>query len=428
MIETQSTTALTTPEAAQAERKPRKKELKNLMKRDGVWYFHKLVKGKREYLGRKTPFSLETRDFAVAKSKRDALLKAGNGAEVDRVLGRAAIKPATIQEILDAFGLADYPREKTRKKYMRDFKFILRRAWGERDLSKVSITELDGKVIHDYQDAVVADVRAAGHSDTSEEMQVAKYSANRAVTQARSIFANEKPFRKLHLPPPEGFLEADLFKVKRDLSYDPMSEAELALFAAKSKELRARALGETLPEKSEAAALTPDQAAGCYLQWVCMRWLGMRNSEVEACKPAEWLVQTPRGWVMRITNRPYFLVKAVGSIRDLPLTDWIRDDVKLLAGDREWLIPGATITDRHEITGYTLNEWMADVYETAIADKALPEGTEIRTAYDWRKQAGSELYAKTKDILQTSKWLGHQSVHTTTKWYVNLIQGLPSLA
>ena len=67
------TTALTTPEASK-ERTPRKKEIKNLMKRDGVWYFHKLVKGRRIFNGRKTPFSLETRDLAVAKAKRDAIL------------------------------------------------------------------------------------------------------------------------------------------------------------------------------------------------------------------------------------------------------------------------------------------------------------------------------------------------------------------
>ena len=71
---------------------------------------------------------------------------------------------------------------------------------------------------------------------------------------------------------------------------------------------------------------------------------------------------------------------------------------------------------------------MDAVYTAAIAAGELPAGTASRTAYDWRKQAGSELYAKTKDILQVSKWLGHQSVHTTTKWYVNLLRGLPSLA
>ena len=398
------------------------------MKRDGVWYFKKVVKGQRLFNGRKTPFSLETTDLAVAKSKRDAILKAANSAEIDRVVGRSSHPAATLQEIFDAFTAADWPREATRKKYMRDMKLILRRAWGEKDLAKVPVTALTAEVIHAYQDSVVAGVRTAGHADISEEMQVAKYTANRAVTQARAIFANEKPFRKLHLPRPVGFLEADLFQVKRDLSYDPMTAAETALFGDKSKELRAHARGEPTPAGSAAAGLSPRQVEGAYLQWVCMRWLGMRNSEVEACKLGEWLVETPRGWVMRITNRDYFLVKGVGSVRDLPVADWLRAELQAFAGEREWLIPGNTVTDRHEITGYTLNDWMEAVYERAIADKVLPAGTEIRTAYDWRKQAGSELYAKTKDILQVSKWLGHQSVHTTTKWYVNLLTGLPSLA
>jgi len=99
-----------------------------------------------------------------------------------------------------------------------------------------------------------------------------------------------------------------------------------------------------------------------------------------------------------------------------------------ITGGREWLIPGDSPTERYNVTHRHVNEWMADVYARAVVEKRLPEGIEVRTAYDWRKQAGSELYQKTKDILQVSKWLGHQSVHTTTKWYVNLIGGLPSLA
>ena len=427
-LHTDLTTALA-PVVAFSDRKPRKRETKNLMKRDGLWYFHKTVNGKRLFAGRKTPFSLGTADLVVAKAKRDAILRAGSGAEVDRVLGRTAVKSCTLQDVITAFDAADWPRATTRKKYVRCLKYILRTGTGRApDLAQTSVSVLTGDLLANYQDAVVARVRAAGHGDLSEEMQVAKYSANRIATMARSVFANEKPFRKLALVRPAGFLEADLFQVKRDLSYQPMPEAECALFAAKSRELRVRALGGALPPDSEAAALEPWQAEGAWLQFVLMRWLGLRNSEVEHCKPAEWLVQTPRGWVLRITNRPYFLPKGIGSVRDLPVADWIRKELTTFAAGREWLLPGATVTDRHEITGYVLNNWMAAVYTAATAAKILPAGTAARTAYDWRKQAGSELYAATKDILQVSKWLGHQSVHTTTKWYVNLLTGLPSLA
>lgn len=409
MNETDLTTSFTTP-AAVVERKPRKRELKNLTKRNGVWHFHKLVKGKRLFNGRKTPFTLETRDLVVAKAKRDALLKAANGTEVDRVLGRSTVKPATLQEIFDAFLQADYPREYTRKKYIRCMKLVVRRALGGApNFDNITVDELTGRLVADFQDSIVAEARKAGHKDQSEQMIIAKYSANRTMTQARSIFANEKPFRKLHLPRPSGFLEADDFKVKRDLSYQPMTGAELELFGAKSKELKT-------------------EQPGVYLVWLCMRWLGMRNSEVEACKPSEWLVETSRGFVMRITNQPYFQVKGVGSVRDLPVVGWLHEEITALAGNREWLVPGATVTDRHEITHYAINDWMEEIYDEAKAAGLLPAKMEARTAYDWRKQAGSELYAKTKNILEVSKWLGHQSVHTTTKWYVNLISGLPSLA
>ena len=381
-----------------------------------MWYFHKLVNGKRIFNGRKTPFSLETSDLIVAKAKRDALLKVAGGAELDRVLGRSSRKPATLQEIVDAYMLADAPREKTRKKYVRCLRLILKKGAGrDPNFNQLTIADLTSHVVHDYQDAVIAAGRAAGHDDLSEEMLTAKYSANRTLTQARSIFAGEKPFRKLHAPRPAGFLDADDFAVKRDLSFVPLDTVESALFVAKSAGLKA-------------AAGTDPYAAGVYLVFLCMRWLGLRNSEVEACKPAEWITETPRGWVMRITNRPYFVVKGAGSIRDLPLADWLREELLGLSTGREWLIPGETATDRHDVTHRALNDWMGTVYDAALADGTLPSTATRRHAYDWRKQAGTELYAKTKDILLVSKWLGHTSVHTTTRWYVNLIGSLPSLA
>ena len=80
MIETTLAAELATPQKV-ATRRPRKASLKNLMKVNGIWYFKKFVKGKREFNGRKTPFSLETRDENVAKAKRDAILRAANGSD-----------------------------------------------------------------------------------------------------------------------------------------------------------------------------------------------------------------------------------------------------------------------------------------------------------------------------------------------------------
>ena len=409
MDATPLTTPLTTPAADPVTRKPRKKKLKNLTKRDGIWYFHKFVKGKREFNGRKTPFSLDTADEAVAVSKRDALLKSANGTEINRVLGKVDKSIATLEQVFAAYLAADRPRDLTRSKNIARMKSVLKRAG--LDWQQLSISDLTGKVVEDYQNAVVAAVRAKKHATESEEMLRAKYSADRTLIQARSIFAYEKPFRALIVPKPAGFLDADLFKVDRDMRYQPMRTAELDLFAAKSKDLR-------------------EKDSDSYLVWLCMRWLGMRNSEVEHCKPAEWIVQKPdKSWVMQIKNRPYFLVKALGSVRDLPMTDWLRAEIKALAGEREWLIGGKTETDRHDVTHYALNDWMAETYEAAIAAGTLPKGTEVRTAYDWRKQAGSELLEKTGgNVLKVSQWLGHTSIHTTTKWYVNLLGGLPSLA
>lgn len=399
-------TPLTTP-AAERVRKPSRKETKNLMRRDGVWYFHKFVDGKREFGGRKTPFSLETRDLALAKARRDAILRAASGAEIDRVLGKTARNVASLQEVVDAYLLADYPREDTRKKNVQRLKLLLKKAGVKRRLADMTPEDLTLGVVIDFQAAVVAAARAAGHDDESDAMLSAKFGANRTLAQARSIFANERPFRKLQVPRPAGFLEADEFNVKElDHAFVPLSPAELELFATEST---------TAPAEVRAV-------------WLCMRWLGLRNDEVGHVKLAEWLVETPRGWVLRVKNYPYYRVKGVGSVRDLPVVEWLRRELQDLAGAREWLVPGETPTERYNVTHRTINDWMGEVYARARADGRLPAATPTRTAYDWRKQAGSELYAKTKDILQVSKWLGHQSVHTTTKWYVNLIGGLPSLA
>src|SRR5580693_1515782 len=102
MDATHLTTPLTTVGAKQGtprRGKRLKRELKNLTRRDGIWYFHKFVAGKKEFNGRRTPFSLETTDLELAKARRDKILSAANGAEIDRVLGkqhRAAVNLGAI--------------------------------------------------------------------------------------------------------------------------------------------------------------------------------------------------------------------------------------------------------------------------------------------------------------------------------------------
>lgn len=394
-----------------------------------TWYFKKVVNGKREFNGRKTPFSLETSDVNVAKAKRDAILRAGNGAEIDRVVGRSSKPVAKLSDLEAAYLAADVPREQTRKKNLAALRRIVERAG--QSWTTGTVADLTRDTVTKFQDWTVATARAKGHDDEGEDMLRNKYSADRTLIQARSIFAYERPFRALHMPRPAGFLEADLFDPPRDLRYTPMSAEELALFAAECFELKARALGAE-------DALERERASGIFALWLCMRYLGMRNIEVEFCRPREWIVRGPLGWLMRIQDRPEiraqgelvapaFRVKGAGSTRELPVADWLCAELLHLSAGRDFLLPGRTVTDRHEISHYALNEWMGEVYDRAIERGVLTPATGPRTAYDWRKQAGSEIYAKTRDILATSKWLGHTSVHTTTRWYVGLIQTLPSL-
>ncbi len=172
MDETQLTTDFTTPADREVERvqRKRRKGLKNLVKRDGIWYFTKFVNGKREFNGRKTPFSLDTKDEAVAKAKRDAILKAAGGAEIDRVLGRSSKPVASIAEVLEAYIAGDRPREETRKKNAQRLRLILKRAGISRDLKDVPVSDLTREVVECYQNNEVERIREAGGGDESEEM------------------------------------------------------------------------------------------------------------------------------------------------------------------------------------------------------------------------------------------------------------------
>lgn len=398
-----------------------------------------MVKGERK------PVSLDTRDLEVAKAKRDALMAAKDGDEINRVLGRTDRAIATLQEIDDAYRNTDWPRQKTRENNLRALWFIVRRALKRDDIgvtartaaqiekdpipaNALKATVFTGELVDHYQNDAVARARAAAKEQqldvdqTEALIDQAKYSANRVLAQGRSVFANEKPFRALQLPKKslQEFRDRDEFKIMRDLAFKPMSSAEMALFGDESKQLRARGVaGDPF-------------ALGAYLTWLVMRWLGLRNEEAEHCKPGEWIVEkTGRDGkklhVLRITNYEYFKVKGVGSIRDLPLSPWLLEEIQTLTKGKEWLVSDHTPTDRSNITHRTVNDWMDDVYKAAIKAGKLPAGTQVRTAYDFRKQAGSALLAQGASIVEVSKWLGHRDVNTTTKWYVNLLRELPVL-
>lgn len=408
-----------------SEKRKRNKKTKNIYKRGEIWYFVRMVKGERK------PVSLETTDKETAITKRDALMVASGQTEIDRVLNREHRATATLSEIETAYKAADHPRQKSRENNLRALWLVVRRGLG-REIDKLDASELNGALVDNYQDDAVARARARAkaakmsEAETENEVDQAKYSANRVLAQARSVFANEKPFRGLKLPACiEEFRSRDMFPVMRDLAFRPMSKTEMDLFGAESKVLRE-------------VAKTNAEARGTYVTYLLMRWLGLRNEEVEFCKPAEWIVEKEVEdrrtglrktiTVLRVTNYTYFKVKGVGSIRDLPLADWLRDEIKAFAKDREWLVSDANLTERANITHRSINDWMAAVYEVAFKSKVLPKGCEIRTAYDFRKQAGSELLAQGASIVEVSKWLGHRDVNTTTKWYVNLLKELPVLS
>jgi hypothetical protein len=374
-----------------------------MFRRNGVWQFSRRVNGKREV------FSLRTSDLGLAKAKRDAYLQARTEEERDRVLGRERRAVATLGAIVAAVLAADYPRARTRRGYANCLLLVVARATGKprAEVERLPASVLTLALVQDYQDAVMQAARARGADERT--LARAKFSANRILAQARACFANERPLRALTLPDLAGFRKADNIPVTVGNDFTPLTVAEAALLDGAAREIRA-------------------SAPGIYLAYLLMRRLGLRNEEVLFLKPADAIrLQADGTAEITIALRPYYVPKGRGSHRTLTLPAAETADVLALAAGREWLLPGDSPTARRELTHRGLNAWLAEVYATARAAGRLPAGTPTRTAYDLRKQAGSEYYAQTGSLDATSLWLGHESSATTMRWYVKLIHKLPAL-
>lgn len=380
-----------------------------------------MVNGKIESI------SLKTGDEEVARAKRDALESAKEQTEIERILGRNTSAFATIGEIGVAYIENGTGERYVRENNVRALKLVIRKASApvEFDIDAMGVDELTGQLVQDFQDEIEQEIKAKRIEQAIDEETQArtKFSANRILSQARAIFSQERPLRGMRLPDLTGFRSGDMFSVKIETAFHPMSQVEVDLFGAESKKIR-----ETRPK--------------VYLTYLLMQWCGLRNEEIEFMKPAEWILRNKDAAgkdraVINIKTYPYFTPKGVGSIRQVPLPQWILKEIDELAGKREWLLsetdPVETPkkshrTERHNITHREINLWMRAVYAAALKEKALPAGTEVRTAYDFRKQAGSILYLQTHDLLAVQRFLGHESPTTTTKWYANLIKLLPEIA
>ena len=408
-------TPLTTPQTVDVAHKPRKRELKNLTRREGIWYFHKRVNGKKEFNGRRTPFSLETRDLAVAKARRDAIIKAANGAEIDRVLGREHRQAAKVLDLLIAYRKAPTVRANaaTRERNIADLVRLVRFVRGEHcNVEALASTELTKQLVKEWQTKKLAAAAVECAGDLAR-LEGAKRSLNSLLTHVQSLFsaAALDDYGALHLPP-------------------NISEFSTALpIAARKQEEPTQLTDAAVTALLDKIADLQKVDAGAWATFQLMTWGGLRNKECLHARES-WLEPIPGGLAYRLTMKAAkdFLPKgnsraiilpeavAVGLLAQLPAdgaTGPQADGTTGGPGDGttgrpdRYLVPGEHYTDRHEAVYRRLNAWLK------TNGVGLDAG---KIAYRLRKYWAKKLEEQ-QGIFIAQAGLGHSSAATTQAHY-----------
>lgn len=376
------------------------------MRRDGIWYFHKFVKGKREFNGRKTPFSLETTDLAVAQAKRDAILKAANGAEVDRVLNRSSKPAATIGEIFKAYKVAPTVRanKATRARNIGDVERLVRLVKGAAfDVEAASSELLTKQLVKDWQSARLA-AATAEHAEDLAQLEAAKRSLNSLLTHVQSLFSAEArdDYGALYLPPNIAEF-ATAFPIAARKAEDPVQLTDAfvsGLLAAVD------------------ALLTIDAPA--WVTFQLMTWGGLRNKEAFHAR-RDWLEPVLTGTPPAVTSyrlsmKPTkdFLPK--GNSRAVLVPVAIAEAILALkmpphpdTGEvSDHLVPAPSYRQRHAAVYRQLNSWLKTQGVNEDAGKI---------AYRLRKYFLSKV-AEQQGLLYAQAAGGHASLRTTEDHYI----------
>ena len=393
------TTPLTTVASVTAPRKSRKRDLRNLTRRDGVWYFQKLVAGKREFNGRRTPFSLETRDLAVAKTKRDGILRAANGAEIDRVLGKEHKGAASLAEIFEAYRKAPTVRANltTRERNISDLVRMIRAVRGPAfNVEGMSTLELTKSLVKEWQALRIAAATTEFAGDLAK-IEACKRTINSLLTHVQSLFSREArdDYGSLYLPP-------------------NVAEFTTALPVAARKQEEPEQLSDEFVNSlfKEVDQLKADDA-GAWATFQLMVWGGLRNTE---CFHARvfWLEAAQLGYRMTMKPTEDFLPKGNSRVVILPtpivqaMLAQLPEKDPTAEKDLRHLVPAKHATDRHEAVYRRLNAWL----------KTNGVGSDAgKIAYRLRKYFLNKV-AEQQGALFAQSAGGHSALETTQDHYI----------
>lgn len=389
MNEAEMTTEVTTP----ATRKPRKRELKNLTRRNGIWYFHKRVNGKKEYNSRRTPFTLDTHDLVVAKAKRDAILKAHNGSEVDRILGNQNRGAATLGEIFKAYRAAPtvHASKDTREANIADCERMVRLVKGKDcAVEEVSSADLTKAFVKHWQSSKLALAEAECGKDLAA-LEAKRRSLNSLLTHVQSIFSAEAldDYGSLYLPPNVVAEFAAALPVKARKQEAPV-------------QLTDQFVGEILNKAETLRA--EDPAAWAVFQ--LMTWGGLRNKE---CLHANrsWLERVALGYRLSMKPTADFMPKGNSRAVILP-ANVVGAMLAQLPAGTDHLVPARTVSDRHEACYRRLNAWLKT---NGVGEDAN------KIAYRLRKYFLAKINEQ-QGLLMAQAAAGHSSYRTTQDHYV----------
>ena len=399
----------------------------NLLCRKGVWYVNvRTVDGPIRR-------SLQTKDVAVARARRDIFLDelSRNAWDaIEKKAAKAGEGHATVRQLIEAYyAWAESLECQGRPRNMRTLRqnvssalCVLRARfphlpspYGDRlpsELDSITLLEFDKDLPEEY---------------ATSFMQAAKEKKRRKSSTAVSLFSNLKFARCLFsdvAPPGGGLSPAEFYEDWGLVLPDCCKQ-----FARRTKRLQAsppsyqrppeelvmptlragRDLKASRPDLHLAFLLTYDlglrTGEAVHAKWTWFR--GRPNGEVEVTIQSDGLAVGEEGWdgpKHSTTARPGRTIAITRSVFN-DLRDYWRDGAV-------YLVPGATATDRRKLFNEKLNPWMRQLGWTKEA------GYE-KAGYELRKLRGSEYYAKL-GAEQAKNFLGHASVVTTEEFYAAL--------